>query len=139
GAGRMREWVSRLGFGNAEIGSVIDEFWLEGPLAISPLEEVRFFRRLDRGELPVSARSRSVVLDMLELSRDAHGVLRGKTGWAMPRSGEEHGWFVGSLEREGRPTIYIAVLVTEPTPRMVTARRAVAERILRELARSSGR
>ena len=35
GIERMREGVKKLGYGNMEIGSVVDRFWLDGPLAIS--------------------------------------------------------------------------------------------------------
>lgn len=135
GAARMDSWLERLGYGNREMGEVIDQFWLEGPLAISPIEQLDFLARLSRGELPVSERTRSVVLDILELSRQGERVLRGKTGWARPGEPGELGWFVGFLERPEKPTIYVAVLVTESSPRLGQARRAVAERILRELDR----
>lgn len=135
GAARMDSWLDRLGYGNREMGEVIDQFWLEGPLEISPVEQLDFLGRLSRGELPVSERTRTVVLDILELSREGDRVLRGKTGWVRPGEPAELGWFVGFLERPEKPTIYVAVLVTESSPRFGPARRAVAERILRELDR----
>ena len=46
GLERMREGVKKLGYGNMEIGSVVDRFWLAGPLAISAVEQTDFLRRL---------------------------------------------------------------------------------------------
>lgn len=51
----MRANVSRLGYGNAEIGQVVDNFWLVGPLKISAMEQTRFLLRLAQ-ELPFPAR-----------------------------------------------------------------------------------
>lgn len=42
GLGRMQEWVDRLDYGNRRLGEVPDRFWLDGPLAISAVEQVRF-------------------------------------------------------------------------------------------------
>lgn len=41
GLERMQEWVDRLDYGNRELGDVPDRFWLDGPLAISALEQVQ--------------------------------------------------------------------------------------------------
>ena len=48
----MREGLRRLDYGNMDAGSVIDAFWLDGPLKISALEQTRFLGRLAQGKLP---------------------------------------------------------------------------------------
>lgn len=113
GEARMRAWVERLGYGNRDIGGGIDRFWLDGALRISPLEQVEFLRRFERGELPISARTAGVVREIIELERGEDWVLRGKTGWAL-RTEEEVLWLVGWVERTGDLRIYFATLLIEP-------------------------
>src|SRR5262245_46624638 len=41
GLERMNEWVARLNYGNATIGTEVDRFWLSGPLEISAMEQAQ--------------------------------------------------------------------------------------------------
>jgi beta-lactamase class D len=61
GLGRMRELVAALDYGNGEIGTSVNDFWLKGPLQISAVEQTQLLARLALGTLPVpSAAQRSV-------------------------------------------------------------------------------
>src|SRR5919108_3773525 len=40
GTQRMQEYVTKLQYGNADISGGIDQFWLDGGLRISPVEQV---------------------------------------------------------------------------------------------------
>lgn len=113
GAERMQTWVDRLDYGNRELaGAPIDAFWLAGPLAISPREQVEFLQRLHAGELAIGERTRAIMLDdiMIHERREDGTIVRAKTGWA---DGEANniGWFVGSVERPGRGLVYFATLI----------------------------
>ncbi|MBK8171421.1 MAG: class D beta-lactamase [Sandaracinaceae bacterium] len=132
GLTRMQAGVNSLTYGNRQIGTVVDRFWLDGPLAISPLEQIQFLERLATGALPISERTQSIVKDILTLDQ-TDGVLRGKTGWADPDSDHEIGWFVGWLERDSART-YVAVLLrrgNHAEDEFRNARRQIAERALR--------
>ncbi len=37
----LMQKVKRIGFGNAEIGQQVDNFWLVGPLKVTPIQESR--------------------------------------------------------------------------------------------------
>lgn len=108
GTSRMRAAVSRFHYGNAEIGDVIDRFWLDGPLTISPVEQIEFLERLETGALDVSPRAREIMRDVMIRERTAEVIIRGKTGWAAPNTIDERGWFVGYATRGSR-TVYVAV------------------------------
>jgi beta-lactamase class D len=98
GLARMQAMIERLGYGNREIGTVVDRFWLDGPLQISPVEQARFVARLARRQLPLSSRSQMIVRDIIRLEERDGATLYGKTGWA---GGMEPniGWLVGWVER----------------------------------------
>lgn len=96
---RMGEAMSRLAYGNAEIGGpdAIHLFWLEGPLEISAREQVDFLARLHARALPVRAEVQDQVIDIMRHRTGADWTLYAKTGWAN-RDAPNHGWFVGWLE-----------------------------------------
>jgi beta-lactamase class D len=108
GKPRMDGWVQRLGYGNMETGAVVDRFWLDGPLAISPREQIGFLKRLHDGTLPLSARSMEIVRSIIEIEKTDAYTLRGKTGLTDANGG--HGWLVGWVEH-GEDVHYFATLL----------------------------
>ncbi len=109
GPDRMQKWVSALRYGNEDISGGIDRFWLESSLRISPDEQVDFLGRLHAGELPVSPRSIAIVKEILLQDAPGPGIVyRGKTGSCQdPGAPQPHGWWVGSVEKEGSLVLYV--------------------------------
>jgi beta-lactamase class D len=89
---RMQNFVTQAQYGNRQIGAPdrIDRFWLEGPLQITPKQEIEFLQRLERNNLPFSQRAIDLVKDMMVVEKTPDYTLRGKTGWV-----DDVGWFVG--------------------------------------------
>ncbi len=101
GLDRMRESVSRLDFGNGEIGTVVDTFWLVGPLKISAVEQTRFLARLAQETLPFPQPPQASVREIIRLEQGDNWTLYGKTGWAnAPNPGV--GWWVGWVQKGER-------------------------------------
>jgi beta-lactamase class D len=98
GRDRMQAMLDRLDYGNHTIGTVVDRFWLDGPLEISPVEQARFLAKLAKRELPLSARTQAVVRDIIRLDDTNGAILYGKTGWAGSTT-PNVGWLVGWVER----------------------------------------
>lgn len=132
GAERMQQWLDRLDYGNRNIEGGIDRFWLGGGMRISPREQMAFVRRLERGELPIEARTRDLVREAMIVDETETRTLCGKTGWAI-RVETPHGWFVGWEERGDERIHFATLVVGAPPERMLPSRRAVTERILTAL------
>ncbi len=98
GLERMQTEIEQLGYGNARLGHSVDEFWLVGPLEITPVEQTLFLARLAQGHLPLPQEVQSTVRDIVELEQGEGWTLYGKTGWTGPDLGI--GWWVGWIERE---------------------------------------
>lgn len=81
GLARMRENVSKLDFGNEDVGEVVDTFWLEGPLKISAVEQARFLARLAQRKLPMPENIQESVREIVLLEHGEDWELYGKTGW----------------------------------------------------------
>lgn len=109
---RMRDWVVRLEFGNGDIGGpdLVDTFWLDGPLQISPLEQVRFLRRLTAGELPISERSLGILIEVMPQREHGEARVLAKTGTCVDES-TSHAWLVGWVDSPGGARAHFALLL----------------------------
>ncbi len=142
GQGRMRYWLERLGYGNADTSSGLTSFWLRpGSLRVSADEQVDFLARLYRGELPVDARSASVVERILVLREQDGVTLSGKTGTGgdggADRTGDtDHnavlGWFVGHL-RTPMGEFVFATRISAPSGATGRRARDITEAVLRDI------
>jgi beta-lactamase class D len=101
GLERYREWLARLDFGNRQTGTIVDTFWLDGPLEISAVEEARFAAALAQQKLDASLRSQSIARDIIRLESRDGKVLYGKTGWRFS-STPNLGWWTGWVEQNGK-------------------------------------
>ena len=101
GLERMAQNVRALGYGNQEIGTVVDRFWLDGPLKISAIEQTDFLAKLLQRKLPLNERAVAAVEEITLLERNERWSLHGKTGWQPPI-----GWWVGWVKRGDRLTTF---------------------------------
>lgn len=99
GLARMRENVSKLDFGNEDVGEVVDTFWLEGPLKISAVEQARFLARLAQRKLPMPENIQESVREIVLLEHGEDWELYGKTGWENA-PGRGIGWWVGWVQKD---------------------------------------
>jgi beta-lactamase class D len=98
GLDRMRSWVREMGYGNEEIGTTVDTFWLKGPLKISAIEQTQFLAKLAQGRLPFPEEVQRSVRDIVRLDKGPGWTLYGKTGWEnAPDPGV--GWWVGWVQK----------------------------------------
>jgi len=101
GLERMRKYVSRLDYGNNDIGTSVDNFWLNGPLKISAVEQSQFLAKLALNQLPISGEVQSAIRDIVLLDQGENWKLYGKTGWEnAPEPGV--GWWVGWVYKDSR-------------------------------------
>ncbi|MBK9266322.1 MAG: class D beta-lactamase [Polyangiaceae bacterium] len=153
GAERYRTYLSAFHYGNADPSGDVTLFWLEnGRLSISPREQVSFLASMYEGKLRVSTRAVDLVKATLELRGEAkehvrdrlpfvdriaeNVVLSGKTGSAMPDSGEIGpldvvGWFVGAVERDGRRWVFACRLRSGDGKKIGTEAARIAYEILK--------
>src|SRR5690606_7018331 len=67
GLENYRTWLERLNYGNRAVGTNIERFWLDGPLAISTIEQALFLARLAEGRLSAGERARAIVRDIIRI------------------------------------------------------------------------
>jgi beta-lactamase class D len=133
GKARMREWLERLEYGNHDMSGGIDHFWLRGGLRVSAMQQVRFLHRLAEGRLPMTQRAQRLVRQALVVERTRGYTLYAKTG-TIATGREAVMWWVGWIERKGRPQAYFAMNLA-PRPGTTPADRL---EIGRDVLRAAG-
>lgn len=102
GPERMRRYLDTLHYGHMVFDSAtIDRFWLEGRSHISQAEQIDFLVRFYYSQLPLSNRTEMLMKRLMVIEENSEYRLSGKTGWSI-RNGNNNGWFVGYLEKNGR-------------------------------------
>ena len=131
GKARMREWLERLEYGNADIGGGIDLFWLQGGLRISAFGQVGFLHKLSEGRLPATQRAQRLVRESMVAEKTRDHTLYAKTGTS-GHIKDPVAWWVGWIERKGRPVAYFALNYRPRPSTPFDARFEIARAILRE-------
>jgi beta-lactamase class D len=112
GRARMKDWLERLDYGNADVSGGVDLFWLQGGLRISAMEQVGFLHRLAEGRLPATQRAQRLVREALVVERTSGYTLYAKTGTSSQAMRDPVWWWIGWVERKGRPQAYFAMNFT---------------------------
>jgi len=108
GSERFASYVKRFGYGNADVSGDpvkhdgLTGSWLNSSLRISPDEQIEFLRRVLNRKLGVTPKAYDMSAALLQRPEAVGGwQVFGKTG-----SGEEVGWYVGWLERDGKRIVF---------------------------------
>ena len=101
GLKRMREQVAKLDYGNGTIGTVVDKFWLVGPLKISAVEQAVFQARLAQDKLPFPKTAMAGTREIMLTEKTPGYSLYSKTGWT-DASVPGTGWWAGWVQKGDR-------------------------------------
>ncbi|HCE43224.1 MAG TPA: penicillin binding protein transpeptidase domain-containing protein [Lentisphaeria bacterium] len=135
GPERMKLWIDKIGYGDRDISSGIDVFWLPAKgrktILISPEGQAKLICSLVTGKLPFSEKSMSVLKDIMVIKKTDKGILYGKTGSGADDTGKFNlGWFVGFVQSNGRTYTFSCAIKGEKL--MGKDARAMAEKILED-------
>ena len=97
----MQANLQKLDYGNQDPGTVVDMFWLKGPLKISAFEQTVFLDKLAQDQLPFPKSAMAAVRDITRQPDAAD--LHAKTGWGPgPVDNIDLAWWVGWVVKEGK-------------------------------------
>jgi len=94
----MTKEVKRVNFGNANIGTQVDNFWLVGPLQITPIQEVEFADHFAHKKLPFKPEVQEAVKNMILIKEVNGNKIYAKSGWGMDVT-PQVGWLTGWVEQ----------------------------------------
>jgi beta-lactamase class D len=130
GMKRMHEYVTRFTYGNMDIDSGSQPFWLDSSLQISAVEQVMFLKRLAQRDLGLSDATMTEALRVFRREQKNNAVLYAKTG-----GGKHIGWFVGFVENRNQHYVFAFNMEkNDEAPEVFAAKRvSVPMAILEEL------
>lgn len=102
---RYRAYLRQLRFGNATMGKEVDNFWLDGSLKISALEQLAVLRGIYERRFAFSQANYSTLKEVMLAEKTEAYSLYAKTGWAA-RMNPQVGWYVGYIERGGETWLF---------------------------------
>ena len=135
GQERMERMVNDLDYGNKDISSGLDTYWLCGSLQISINEQIEFLKRLYLHKLNgISEKNIDAVKDIMLYETTSDYKLYGKTGGGDCWDDKVIGWYVGFIETETGTKIFaMNIIVNSFEDLNNNFRVELTKRILKEL------
>lgn len=128
----MQSELQRIRYGNMQMGTQVDQFWLKGPLTITPIQEVKFIYNLAKEQLPFSPVVQQQVKEMLYVERRGENHLYAKSGWAMDVE-PQVGWYVGFVEKADGQVVAFALNMQMQSGDDIALRKALSLDLLDKL------
>lgn len=134
GTERYRFDLQRFRYGNESVPASSDDFWLGGPLTISPCEQTYFLKQVLIGALDLSPETKDALREVSLLKTTNGYALHGKTGSGRLANKEFEGWLVGWIEREKKPTATFALYMRAPNYRSLESARFKTAKLLLQIS-----
>lgn len=125
GENKMQSYLSNFEYGNEDISSGLDDFWLDGSMKISAIEQVRFLQRMHQGHLAVDPLTIKQLKEIMLVEKTDRYAFYAKTGTGstvLELDGKKAilGWYIGFVENtEG--VHYFALNISRSTYQEINA------------------
>ncbi len=131
GKDTMQFWLDSLGYGTKKITTVIDSFWIDNSLKVTPDEQLGLVKKLYFDQLPFNKTTQDIVKRIMVRESNANYTLAYKTGLGFKENGKSLGWMVGWIEENKH--VYFFVLNAEGAANapMMSARENILKGILK--------
>ena len=103
GQDRMQSYIANFAYGNQDISSGLDSFWLNGSMQISAVEQVTFLQKMLQGKLALKAESIDKLKEVMLVESTDSYKLYAKTGAGKANASDKSskamlGWYIGFVE-----------------------------------------
>jgi beta-lactamase class D len=138
GAKNYQKYLKLLNYGNQNISGVVDMFWLNNTIKISPKNQIEMLVKLYEDKLPFSKRTTDILKKIMIVEQGENYVLRAKTGWYVWDQDKinEIGWWIGYIEKSEN-TYFFAIRVyknpAEKNTNFGECRKQITKKILHDL------
>ena len=116
GEQNMTSYLALFDYGNRDISSGLDSFWVNGSLEISALEQVEFLRKVYHNEFDLSEDSLNGLKEIMLVEETEAYKMYAKTGAALVEGGNAVLWYVGFIENENGVHFFAFNLHALPAP-----------------------
>lgn len=142
GKDTMQHWIDTLGYasknGHAAV-KVIDSFWLDNSIKVTPDEQLGLVKKLYFDQLPFQHRVQDIVKRVMLQEENSNYSISYKTGWGFRENGNAIGWVVGWIEENKHPYFFSLQLEGPHDTDMKVARINILNGILKQLGFFEGK
>lgn len=103
----MKKYMQQFAYGNQDISSGIDTFWLNESISISAKEQIEFLQKLQRQKLGLADDTYRKFKEIMLVEQTAEYQLYAKTGGGQLGKDKALGWYVGYVVK-GNKVFYFA-------------------------------
>jgi beta-lactamase class D OXA-2 len=128
GEAKARSYLRDANYGNRDPSSGRGDYWVDGNLRISAVEQIAFLRRLFRNDLPFKVEHQRLVKDLMIKQATSDWILRAKTGWE-----GSHGWWIGWVESPQGPVFFALNMDTPRRLEDLPKREQIVRAVLRSM------
>lgn len=113
GKDALHTWIDSISYGNKNLSSTVDSFWLNNDLQISPDEQLGFMSKLYFEQLPFQKYAQQTVASMMLREDDSLYKLSYATGTGIDEKNNSIAWNLGWIE-ENRHVYFFVTLIRTP-------------------------
>ncbi len=137
GQDKMQSYISNFDYGNKDISSGLDSFWLNGSMQISAIEQVRFLQKMHQGQLAINKNSFDTLKEIMLVETNATYSLYAKTGAGRANAEDKSsktmlGWYVGFVENTEGVHYFAFNFTRDSYAQMKASRVAIARNHLKK-------
>jgi beta-lactamase class D len=135
GAEKMQKYVNQFNYGNKDISSGVDTFWLNGSIKISIMEQIDFLVKFYNSKLGVTEKTTKAVKDILIQEKNEKYILSAKTGAGSltNESAKARGWYVGYVETKNKVYFFAMNIDGESFTDILAPRIEITKAVLKAL------
>lgn len=132
GESAMSQYLDRFDYGNQDISSGLDSFWVAGSVEISAMEQVGFLQRLHHNSVGLQQSTLDGLREIMLVEETDAYRLFGKTGAALLADGNVQFWYVGFVEKATGVHYFAFNMQRPPSPQNAQLRIELSRAYLRE-------
>ena len=102
----IRDYIKKTGYGNQTTSDNLSSYWADSSLKISPVEQVEMLKKFYYNQFGFSLENINTVKNSIRIASSGSTVLYGKTGTGETDNGNKSGWFIGYIEKNGKPWFF---------------------------------
>ena len=102
----IRDYIKKTGYGNQTTSDNLSSYWADSSLKISPVEQVEMLKKFYYNQFGFSLENINTVKNSIRIASSGNTVLYGKTGTGETDNGNKSGWFIGYIEKNGKPCFF---------------------------------
>ena len=122
GEKNMQEYLKNLQYGNEDISSGLDSFWLNGSMKISAMEQVQLLSKIYHNEMAFNDQALNTLKEVMLLETATNYRIYAKTGAGKVDDGSMLGWYIGFVENT-KGVHFFALNFNSPTYAAMKAKR----------------